>query len=321
MNIYPWLYDSANRLSCQWQVGRLHHAVMLTGSIGLGKGLLAELIGAGLMCFNHHDLTSCGHCKSCLLVNAGNHPDLLVYEMGDKPLGIDDIRHINKFLQQRALIAKRRVVVIKALEHMSVEAANGLLKTMEEPNENGYLMLCCHQIDKLLPTIVSRCFKLPIDAGSEQDIYHWLVGQAREKGLGAVSEQQFIALHRLANGAPLKVLEYLTAGKLSVFDELASKIQAWQQGNSPLLALKDDMIADEFAQLAVKFLLHQALKSLVVSQHAQQNGQKNDSFFAIEQIISHLTNFSRDGQQIIGQNKSLALIRMLNQIDSAWPKA
>lgn len=313
MNIYPWLYDSANLLSCQWQARRLHHAVMFSGSIGLGKGMLAQIIGSGLLCFDRHDLTSCGQCKSCLLVNAGNHPDMLVVEMGEKPLGIDDIRHINKFLQQSSLIAKRRVVVIKALEHMTIEAANGLLKTMEEPNKNGYLMLCCHQTDKLLPTIVSRCFKLAITAGDRQSVYQWVLSQPEGQ---SVTEQQFNALYDLSHQAPLTVLSYLAEGKLTIYDQLLAKVGAWQQGQLPLLALKDDMLDDEFALKTVIFMLHNALKDFIV----QQVNQAGDSFFAIERIISQLTDFSRDGQQIIGQNKSLALIRVLNQIDSAWPK-
>ena len=305
--LYPWLYESANLLSAQHVIGRLHHALLFHGSEGLGKGALAEIIATGLLCFERHDLTHCGQCKSCLLVKAGNHPDLLSLEGSDKALGINDIRQINQFVEQMPLIAKRKVVVIKGLDKMTLEATNGLLKSMEEPNQHSYLLMCTNQIEKLLPTIVSRCFKMTISAFDRQQVFAWL-GQT---GVD-VSVPQLARLYRLADEAPLKLLAFIEQDKVQTFLNLEQKFAQWQQGKLSLVAFKADVSDDDFALTTLRFLLHEQLKQQLTKDSA------GDDFRLVSEIIAQLTAFSRDGEQIIGQNKGLALIRMLNQIDSAW---
>ena len=98
---YPWLDSAWQQLQRVWQNGRFHHALMLCGHAGVGKSTLAEQLTAGLICQQGQDLQPCGQCKSCLLDQAGNHPDCLSLEPQGQTLGIDDIRRASDFIHQK----------------------------------------------------------------------------------------------------------------------------------------------------------------------------------------------------------------------------
>lgn len=159
--------------------GRTHHAYLFEGPAGVGKELAARALAAQLLCEDDQravDADACGRCPACRVFAAGNHPDFHLIHRGlhklhPEPkirrqkglfLVIDVVRH---FLIEPATMkptqGRRRVFVIRDAERMNDEAQNALLKTLEEPPGTACLILVTSSADRLLPTIRSRCQRIP----------------------------------------------------------------------------------------------------------------------------------------------------------------
>ncbi|HQL54400.1 MAG TPA: DNA polymerase III subunit delta' [Phycisphaerae bacterium] len=159
--------------------GRTHHAYLFEGPAGVGKELAARALAAQLLCEDDQravDADPCGRCPACRVFAAGNHPDFHLIHRGlhklhPEPkirrqkglfLVIDVVRH---FLIEPATMkptqGRRRVFVIRDAERMNDEAQNALLKTLEEPPGTACLILVTSSADRLLPTIRSRCQRIP----------------------------------------------------------------------------------------------------------------------------------------------------------------
>jgi len=159
-------------LSQQYLNKTLPHAILINGATGSGKLTLAQWLVNILLCqtlhknVEHHlnsgnafsgELEACGNCKTCLLVSKLSYPDHLALELTGASIGIDDVRRANAFLEKTAHIGKFKTVLIPNAQTMTVAAANALLKTLEEPTANSIIILLSHDVELLLPTIVSRC--------------------------------------------------------------------------------------------------------------------------------------------------------------------
>jgi DNA polymerase-3 subunit delta' len=155
------------QLSRQYQQGTLAHAILIQGIEGSGKDALATWLIELLICqqplstINTPNVDTisqaCGQCKSCLLRKSTTYPDYLLLRSDNKTLGVDDIRRGNAFLEKTAHLGKTKTILIPQAQIMTVAAANALLKTLEEPTANSYIVLVTDDIDSLLPTIISRC--------------------------------------------------------------------------------------------------------------------------------------------------------------------
>jgi len=156
------------QLSRQYQQKTLPHAIIIQGVEGAGKDALAKWLIDLLLC--QHPILSakdssaetainhaCGQCKSCLLRKGDTYPDHLHLTSENKTLGVDDIRRGNAFLEKTAHLGQVKTILIPQAEIMTVAAANALLKTLEEPSPNSFIVLLAGELDSLLPTIVSRC--------------------------------------------------------------------------------------------------------------------------------------------------------------------
>jgi DNA polymerase-3 subunit delta' len=150
--------------------GRLGHAYLLVGPAGIGKRLFARLLAQCLFCERvpEAQLDACGACASCRQMQSGTHPDLLEIGLpeGKRILPIslligDDQRRGRAGLcyeiAMAPMSAPRRVAVIDDAQAMNEEAANALLKTLEEPPEGAVLCLLAPDLEPILPTIRSRC--------------------------------------------------------------------------------------------------------------------------------------------------------------------
>ncbi len=135
------------------------HAYLLHGPKGIGKRALAERLMALLLCQRPAEWAACGECKACRLLAAGSHPDnyVLEPEEADKAIKVDQVRDLVSFVVQTAQLAGRKVVLIEPVEAMNINAANALLKSLEEPSGDTVLLLVSHQPSRLLPTLKSRC--------------------------------------------------------------------------------------------------------------------------------------------------------------------
>jgi len=163
----PICREKQVQLSRQYQQGTLAHAILIQGIEGSGKDALATWLIELLICqqplstINAPDVDiisqACGQCKSCLLRKSTTYPDYLLLRSDNKTLGVDDIRRGNTFLEKTAHLGKTKTILIPQAQVMTVAAANALLKTLEEPTANSYIVLVTDDIDSLLPTIISRC--------------------------------------------------------------------------------------------------------------------------------------------------------------------
>jgi len=138
--------------------GRLAHAYLLIGPEGVGKRLTALTLVKSMTCQSPpQPADSCEKCPSCVKVNTSNHADVLLLEPEGEVMKIGQIREMQKRLRFRPLEGGRRACLLDAADRLNEEAANALLKTLEEPPRETHLFLITARPHRLLPTILSRC--------------------------------------------------------------------------------------------------------------------------------------------------------------------
>jgi DNA polymerase-3 subunit delta' len=237
--ILPWHQALWQRLTGQQQQQRLPHALLLCGEPGLGKAQFSKALGQYLLCRqpSRHDqqLLSCGHCKSCLLSAQGSHPDLveIAPEGPGKTIKVDQIRELVSTITLSAQQGGYRIVVLGPAEAMNTNAANALLKVLEEPGDRTLFVLYSHLPGRIVATIRSRCQTLALRLPDRDQAIEWLNQQ--EGVEGDVAE-----LLNLAGGAPLAALALARSGSAEQRKNLyqALKLVVTGEANSSQAAEK-----------------------------------------------------------------------------------
>lgn len=165
-----------------WQAGRLHHAWLLAGPQGMGKGAFAQRAARFLVTHGSGGdeqaltLDDPGDAAADRLVEAGNHPEILrlTRQAKDKAkelarnITIEQVRELKTRLHFSLSLGEWRVIIVDAIDDLEPSASNALLKTLEEPPAKTLFLLISHSPGRLLPTIRSRCRMLrfqPVDHG------------------------------------------------------------------------------------------------------------------------------------------------------------
>lgn len=223
--LYPWQTED-------WQVlqalrGHWPHALLLYGQAGIGKLRFAQTLAQGLLCEAAlPDGEPCGTCPACRWFEQGNHPDyriVLPEALAAEAPGAEDGKETKdadtgegkktrapsqeiKIEQVRALLdfcgvashrGGARVIVLYPAEALNGAAANALLKTLEEPSAGVIFLLVSARLDRLLPTVISRCRRWPMHMPSPAAAREWLAQQGVADPGAALAE---------AGGAPLAAL-------------------------------------------------------------------------------------------------------------------
>lgn len=222
------------------ETGRLHHAWLLTGPEGVGKASFAYRAARRLL--GARPDPGQGPLGSQLddpvtrQVSARSHPDLLVLEkLGEdgkvrRNIPVEEARRLPEFFAMAPASAPYRVAIIDAADDLNVNAANAVLKTLEEPPARGILFLVSHAPGKLLPTIRSRCRRMGFAAWSQAELTDWLAGQ------GIAHAERLAAM---AQGSPGRALA-LSAENGEAMDHAAHEVLA---GADPAALLH---LADSF---------------------------------------------------------------------------
>ncbi len=135
---------------------RIPHAYLFSGYEGVGKKFTAVTLAKALNCREIED-DSCDQCVSCHKIDDRNHPDVRIIEPDGQFIKIDQIRTLQKDIGYRPYEGKKKVYIIDHAETLRPEAANALLKTLEEPSSDSLLILVTANVYALLPTVISRC--------------------------------------------------------------------------------------------------------------------------------------------------------------------
>ncbi len=221
---------------------RLAHAYLFQGPGGVGKQLFARKLAAAINCKDSSGLESCGICSSCRKLAAGTHPDFLLVSPEKGAIKIAQVRELIKKLSFAPYEAKARVVLIEDVHTMRQEAANSLLKTLEEPPENNILILTADAAGNVLQTIVSRCQAIPFYSLTAQETTAVLKACEEE-----MSQDTATLLARLGEGCPGKALLLHRKDLLSLRNEvvllLADPASCLDTETGKVLLLAESMAA------------------------------------------------------------------------------
>lgn len=222
MSVLPWQQQNWVHLCDYRSQNRVPQALLITGNKGLGKQRLANQFAFSLLCSEPKDNgLSCGHCDSCLMLNAETHPDFFQVRPDEpgKTITIGQIRSLLTCLTLKPQFESYRVAIISPADVMNNAAANAFLKCLEEPAERTVILLITDKPAHLPATIVSRCQKLAVNKPDKETVIAWLKQQNVEALRGNVD-----AHYSLAQGSPLLALEYAKDGSLTMRNDC---FKAW----------------------------------------------------------------------------------------------
>ncbi len=239
--IYPWNKESWTRIAGNRE--KLHHGVLLTGQPGIGKPEFALALSELLLCQSAEmsPPAPCRQCQSCRLFQSGSHPDFhsitteqdsasarypLISQYSNRyqdsverdrktrhgrVINIDQIRLLIERFSTFSHLSGTKVALIHPADRMNMNAANALLKLLEEPPEHSVLILATSEPGRLPATVRSRCMEQPLTRPDTKSSLKWLAQFA-------TAESGMMALH-LANGGPVEARYLIDQGYLDQHEE------------------------------------------------------------------------------------------------------
>ena len=208
-DIYPWQEAVWEQFESMRSQDRIPHALLLHGPEGIGKFRLALALAERLLCGGEQSGRACGQCHACNLNRAGTHPDLVLMRSEGKSgrILIDQVRELIDQASATAHQGLRRVALFLPAEAMNANAANALLKILEEPGRSTMFLLVSHNPWGLPATVRSRCQSLPLAVPAAEQALPWLeeeVGGDAAVLLSAAGGRPLAALLLAAEGGAQK---------------------------------------------------------------------------------------------------------------------
>ncbi len=199
--------------------GKISHAYVLNGEKGTGKKTVTRVIAKTLEC-EEGKADACNACRSCRQADSGNQPDI-IWVSHEKPtvISVDEIREqVNQDIAVKPYASRYKIYIIPDAQLMNSQAQNALLKTIEEPPEYGIIFLLTDNLDKLLPTVISRCVVLNMKPIREIDMIRYM------KDVLGVPEEQAYFCERFAFGNLGKAVRLATSENYQIIKELSIRL-------------------------------------------------------------------------------------------------
>ena len=222
LQLYPWQQADWQQLLQYSNTEKLPHALLITGNKGLAKFEFAMLWAGTLLCETAaktqwlSTTIPCGHCAACELFAANTHPDFMLIQPEEegKAIKVAQIRELVAFVSLTQSRSNRRVIVISPAESMNMNAANSLLKTLEEPPVNTVVILVSSKPHSLPATIRSRCQLFPVSTADSATLQSWLTQ------MGQYSQDEVDLAISVTENSPLNAQFYLDSSILSLSEAL-----------------------------------------------------------------------------------------------------
>ena len=318
-----------------YKTDTLHHAFILSGPQGIGKATLAYRIARFLLAADDNkkaEYTSLNVSESSPIfkqVANGSHPDLMVIErdytetdkkkilsaikhgeaLGDEELAnlkrsafirVDDVRKINEFLAKTSFNDGWRVVIIDSADEMNQNAANALLKILEEPPARTVLLLISHNSGELLPTIRSRCTILPL-----QTLDDTTLGSLLRRYRPELNSAMINKLTEMSNGSIGKAILYADVDAVGIYEDLGSILCAGKRYSMTKML---DFTA-QMAKDADKFNVLQELISKYIKEHMNECSDKEALYQCWQQTRRGFADCIN-----VNMDKRLMLLTLLTDI-------
>jgi DNA polymerase-3 subunit delta' len=190
--------------------------LLFAGEEGVGKEKAARAFVSALLCRAPGTDGACGSCPDCRLLASGGHPNLLRIVPETHFLRIDEIRALKEELSLKAFSDRPRAAILVPADRMTPQAANALLKTLEEPPPGTHLLLVAHRVSQVMPTIVSRCQRIPFFPLPAETVGEILAALPEADGRSGVEIRLAAAL---SGGSPGRAL--------AILPELADERETW----------------------------------------------------------------------------------------------
>jgi DNA polymerase-3 subunit delta' len=231
--VYPWQQIQWRKLIDTFHADRLAHALLLTGPEGIGIDKFANSLSAYLLCRDKKENHACGLCKSCVLLMANNHPDFFMIEPEEtgKQIKVDNIRALINFIHLSSQYSSSKIVVINPAEAMNRNAANSLLKTLEEPPDGVIFLMVSSQPARLPVTIRSRCQRVNFSKATDEVGINWL------KEAAQLDTNNALELFASCQGRPLEALRLIKSKTTVSRNIVLSDLQILTQTTSDTIGI------------------------------------------------------------------------------------
>ncbi len=223
--------ETKSRISDLIANSALPHALMIVGPEGSGKHTAAKEIAAAMNCTNKDNSDfpiPCGICNNCRRIYSGNFPDIsyLSKRDGKATVGVEEVRDFRDDMFLSSTEADFKFYIIEEADLMTREAQNALLKVLEEPPENVYIILLCREADKILTTVKSRAQLIQIEIFSPDELKEHLV-RLYSSGIENIQKDKLLGIILASGGVIGKALSLLDEGHIAKITEERTLIRSF----------------------------------------------------------------------------------------------
>lgn len=279
----------------QHQNNKLHHALLFHGKKGIGKASFATEFALNILNGQNED-----------------HPDLLIIEKekDKKEISVKKIREIASFLNQTSAISKYKFIIVDSADELNKSSANALLKTLEEPHPNNFLILISHNPNKVMATIKSRCHAIKISDLSFDDFVKVVKENAPE-----IPDDEIDVLAEICDNSPAKALQD-GQNLIDIYEAFLNSLEHKIIDPDLLKKVSDKALSFDVISESLDFFFHRLIKFL--------NGGQVKFYFDEKEIFLNLKekftlrqtfDIYDEIRNSLQKNKSLNLDRKLTFIN------
>ncbi len=313
MSVHPWLEPAAAQLCQAHAAGRLPPALLIHEAPGTGARQLATLLAQLRFCTGA--TPPCGQCSHCRRVAQGEHPDFILVGPDEKSklgqISVDQAREVAQQLALSSYEGRGTVLVIQPADAMNRNAANALLKTLEEPRPDAHLVLVTTMPSQLPATIRSRCQKLAVAAPDRDTTVAWLSAeQPRHRA-------DWPAVLDVLGTAPLAALQADVPRILDIRDDIERVLQGAAQGRLDVIRVAHGWAGEELPLRLAG--LENCLTDRILTMRADSRLPGAGRDINMASALRLLTELGELRRQLAGAalNRPLAMERLLWKLQGA----